>query len=534
MRITEDTRRRLKRSLWRRAAFLAVLGGVIAVIGGPVTHKFWGGGEQVDVAVCPINTCVSVSVPGSGPSVSPGGVAATVPLTITNLTNGPVYVNAVTVTFTNTWQSNRSSACTASQFQLTDPSVSGSVSTTGQATTITFPRQALGAKGSATGVWIDNLNLAMLDNGLNQEVCVGQPLTLSYSATAQYTVPTTTVLAATQNAGSDSESLTATVAPDIQPSPAGRAPGNGDGTVNFWQCSTAAASSCTTLLGSTTTWSSSGVASISLPAGNVGSYQVEAQYVPQDQTSFVPSSSPLITETLSGCVQAATGSATTIIRTGQTISGNYTIPAGSSVWLNGGTITGNVTVAAGASLAASGGTIGGNVQSNGGQVALAGTAVNGNVQGTGGGISVGPATVVKGNLQLQGGGPFCSQGTSATQGQVQIRGNLLVQSLASSTTSTVCSTVVGNNLQWQQNASPGLIGSCGANTVLGNLQVQNNSGKVTVSSNAVSGNVLVQSNTGGGTVTGNSATGNCLMQSNTPAFTGQGNSGHQNSCNGNG
>jgi hypothetical protein len=120
---------------------------------------------------------------------------------------------------------------------------------------------------------------------------------------------------------------------------------------------------------------------------------------------------------------------------------------------------------------------------------------------------------------------------------VQIRGNLQVQSLTSSTTSSVCSTNVGNNLLWQQNASPGLIGSCGGNTILGNLQVQNNSGSVTVGAaggaNATTGNIIVNGNTGGGTLTGNHSGGNCLLSGDTPGIVGSSNTTakSQNQCN---
>jgi hypothetical protein len=153
--------------------------------------------------------------------------------------------------------------------------------------------------------------------------------------------------------------------------------------------------------------------------------------------------------------------------------------------------------------------------------------VTGNVQQQNGGLSLGPATGVKGNVQATGGGPFCSQGTSGTQGQVQVKLNLTVQSLTSSTTSSVCATTVGNNLQWQQNASPGLVGSCGGNTILGNLLVQNNSGNVTIGApgagNRVSGNISVSGNTGGGTMTGNTASGNCLLSADKPGIIGTSN-----------
>jgi hypothetical protein len=510
---------------------------LIALAGGRVAHV-WGdpGVQRTDISFCPNNTCVSITGPSGTPTLYPGAPATSLPVTFNNLTSGPIYVDRVIVKFTNSWQTNGVNSCSATNFQVSDPFVAGAAtnaSTDGTTTTITFPRQTIAANGS----WIDNVNLAFLDTSSNQDVCAGQPLSLTYSTAAEYTIPTSTSFTESTNAGTDTATLTATVAPDIQPAAAGRAPGNGDGTVQFYECSGTTASSCTQSLGTASTWSSPGTASITMPAGSVGSYSIEAQFVPADSTSYLSSTSGIVTETLTGCVAAQTGGATTIIKAGSVYNGNLTIGNGSSVWLDGGTINGNITVGGTGEFAATGGVITGNVQSSGGPIAISGTAVSGNVQSTGGGLSLGPSTVVKGNTQIQGGGPFCSRGASPTQGQVQVRGNLQVQSLTSATVASVCSTTVGNNLLWQYNASPGLIGSCGANTVLGNLQVQYNSGQVTIgatgSGNATSGNTLVQSNTGGGTLTGNSSGGNCLLSGDKPGIVGSGNTakGANNQCN---
>ena len=82
-----------------------------------------------------------------------------------------------------------------------------------------------------------------------------------------------------------------------------------------------------------------------------------------------------------------------------------------------------------------------------------------------------------------------------------------------------------------------MIGSCGANTVLGNLLVQNNPGSVTVGANGngnvVSGNTNVSGNTGGGTITANSVTGNCTLSGDKPGIVGSANttSKGNNQCN---
>lgn len=524
-------------SRWFVIAGISVV--LVALAGSHAAHV-WGnaGTQRTDVTFCPDNTCVSITGPTTTPTVYPGGPVASLPVTLNNLTNGPIYVHQVTVEFTNGWQTSGSSSCSPSDFELSDQTISGATasSTADGGTTLTFPTaQTINANSS----WVDDLNLAFLDTNANQDVCQGQPLSLTYSTAAEYTVPTTTGLTVSTNAGADTVTLTATVGPDIQPAAAGRAPFTGDGSVEFLQCSVTDTSSCTTI-DTTSAWTSPGTVSYTMPAGTVGSYDYQAEFVPTpSSTDFTGSPSSIVPTTLTGCVAAQTGSATTIITGAHT--GNITVGDGQSLWLNGGTINGSVTVAGTGAFAASGGTINGNVQSSGGPIAISGATITGNVQSTNGGLSLGPATLVKGNAQIQGGGPFCSQGASPTKGQVQVRGNLQVQSLTTATIASVCSTTVGNNLLWQSDASPSLIGSCGTtpsgNTILGNLQVQNNTGHVTIgaagSGNATSGNTIVQANTGGGTLTGNSSGGNCLLSGDKPGVVGSGNTakGANNQCN---
>ena len=526
----------------RIATKWSVIAGVglvlIALVGARATHVWGGGGPQpADVTYCPNGTCVTITGPTSSPTLYPGAAATGLPVTLNNLTSGPIYVDAVTVDFTNSWQSNASSKCSQSDFQVTDSTVSGATAapTTGGGIELTFPTaQTINAYSS----WTNTLNLAFLDTNTNQDICQGQPLSMTYSATAMYTVPTMTSLAESTNPGADTATLTATVGPDIQPTAAGRPPTIGDGMVEFFQCT---GSTCTNLVGTATNWTSAGTAStasITISASTVGSYDYEAQFVPTPgSTDFTGSPSSIVPTTLTGCVGAQTTNASTTINLGTTHNGNLTVSNGTSLWLNGGTINGNVTVAGTGEFAATGGTVNGNVQSSGGPIAMSGTTVTGNVQSTNGGLALGPSTLIKGNAQIQGGGPFCSQGTSPNQGQVQVRGNLQVQSLTSSTVASVCSTTVGNNLQWQSNASPGLIGSCGSNTILGNLQVQTNSGQVTVGAsgngNVTSGNTIVQGNTGGGTLTANRSGGNCLLSGDKPGIVGTTNStkGANNQCN---
>jgi hypothetical protein len=510
----------VRRTAFKWVFLVTAVAGVIVAFGG------FALGNSAPTQLVPAGstictTCVSVAGPTTNPVLYPGAAPASIPVTFTNTTDGPIYVTQLQVGFSNAFPAD----CPASNFIVDDKTTGATTSASGPTTTIKYsPAQTIPA-GAA---WTDSAaTLAMPDTTASQNGCQGLPLSMMYTATANYTVLTTTGLTVAPNTSADSATLTATIAPDIHPVAAAHTPGPNDGTVSFLSCSdNASASSCTTVLG-TVTPNSSGVATLSVPAGAVGSYNLEAVYKPADPTNFVTSTSPIVTDTLSGCVSTQTTGASTILKAGQTYNGNYTVNNGGTLWLDGGTINGNVTVVGNGQLAATGGTVNGNVQSSGGPIAMSGTMVTGNVQQQNGGLSLGPSTVIKGNVQASGGGPFCAQGSSGSQGQVQVKLNLTIQSLTSTTTSSVCSTTVGNNLQWQSNASPGLIGSCGGNTILGNLLVQNNSGNVTIgaagSGNSTSGNVNVGGNTGGGTITKNTTTGNCQLSGDMPGIVGSAN-----------
>ncbi len=238
------------------------------------------------------------------------------------------------------------------------------------------------------------------------------------------------------------------------------------------------------------------------------------------------------------CMSISTvGSSVTTV-TG-TYSGNYVVANGTTLYLKGGTVSGNVTVGATGSFFAQGGTVGGNVQSSGGPVSLQGTTVDGNVTTQGASLALGPTTHVKGNVQVTGGATLCSSGNTQ-QGSVQIAGNLQVESLgASSNPTTICDSAVSGNFLYEDDAAPGVFGgsiACSGNSVGGNLQVQDNTGKVTIGGtgygNTVKGNIQVNNNTGGGTLTDNSAGGNCQLQSDSPGIVGSGNTaGGQNTGN---
>lgn len=477
----------------------------------------------------------SISGPTTPPVLYPGAQASALPLTITNTSSAPIYVTSLTVAFTNAFPVT----CPASNFEVNGVVLAGStpgVTIDLSSNQFTVPAEINGTPGTATYP----ATLGIIDTNTPQDGCQNLNLAMSFSGTAQYSVLTTTTLTSAQDPGNTTATLTATVAPDITPASAASTPGPSDGTVTFYQCADAACSSGTPL--TTAPLNTSGVATATVTL-STGAYQLYATFNPTDKTTFVQSTSPTISQAISLCVTTPTNGASHII-TG-TYSGNWEVTSGTSLWLNGGTINGNVTVDSGGQFGASGGTIYGNVQSSGGPVALLGTTVKGNVQSQNGALALGPLTTIGGNAQAQGGGPFCSEGNPAVGTQkampVQVRGNLQGQGLTSGSTSSVCATTVGNNLQWQSNASPSLIGSCGGNTILGNLIVQANARTLTIgasnaggitNSNATTGNIIIQSNTGGGTLTNNTAGGNCLLQSNKPGIVGTGNSAKgPNQCN---
>lgn len=498
----------------------AIAAAVIVAIGGVAALRSRGGSVAIPVDDTICTTCVGVAGPGTSPVLYPGAAPSSMPVTFTNTTDGPIYLTSLAVKFTNSFPST----CSVSNYHVGDTTPQATVEVSGATTTIKYsPAQTI----SAGATWTDDTTLSMPDTHENQGGCQKVGLSMSYTGTANYTVMTTTALSVASDPNTDTATLTATVAPDIQPASAGHTPGTGDGEVTFYYCSSnTSASSCKEAIG-TAPVGPGGVATISIPAGSVGSYNLVAVYAPSDPTSFVTSTSPIVTDTLSGCVTTQTAGAATVLKGGQTYNGNLTVNSGGSLWLDGGTINGNVTVLGSGQFAATGGTVNGNIQSSGGPTAIAGTIVTGNVSQQNGGLSLGPATNIKGNAQVSGGGPFCSQG--ASKALVQIKLNLTVQGLTSSTTASVCATNVGNNLQWQQNGSSGVIGACGGDKVLGNLLVQNNSGKVTIGAtgtgngNTVSGNINVSGNTGGGTITGNSANGNCQLTGDKPGIVGSSN-----------
>jgi hypothetical protein len=190
-----------------------------------------------------------------------------------------------------------------------------------------------------------------------------------------------------------------------------------------------------------------------------------------------------------------------------TISGNVTVPPGSTCTLTDVTVDGNVQVQQGGSLVDTASAIQGNLQAS----HAASVVVQGGTIG--------------GNLQVQ-----------QTTGMPDIGD--------ASTANDLCGATVTGNVQVGNNGAgaPFDIGAapdCASPlTVGGNLQVNNNAGAVAIgpagngAGNTVQNNIQVNNNTGGGTLTDNSADGNCQLGNDTPGIVGSGNTaaGH-NTCN---
>ncbi|HWE50640.1 MAG TPA: putative Ig domain-containing protein, partial [Bryobacteraceae bacterium] len=175
----------------------------------------------------------------------------------------------------------------------------------------------------------------------------------------------------------------------------------------------------------------------------------------------------------------------------------------SSTGCNGtytGTFNGNIRLSSGQNCEFLSGGVNGNIQLTGGNLVLSNTTITGNVQvQQGGTYSIGPGTKIQGNLQVQ------NLPASAAQNQV-------------------CGTSVKGNLDFQNNGSAVQIGgpSCAANSIGGNLTVQNNTAATAAFGNSVSGNLQDQNNTAPTQIFGNTVGKNLLCQNN-PSITGGGN-----------
>jgi Glycosyl hydrolases family 2, TIM barrel domain len=191
-----------------------------------------------------------------------------------------------------------------------------------------------------------------------------------------------------------------------------------------------------------------------------------------------------------------------------TISGNVTVPSGSTCTLTDVMVDGNIQVHSGGSLLDNGSTINGNLQTNNAAwVVVDGGYVLANVrvQETAGAPPPGDSTTAN---------DLCA---AKVTGNVSVRDN-------------------GANAPFDIGAGP----DCATPlSVGGNLQVQSNAGTLAIGpagsgqGNSVQGNIQVTNNTGGGTLQDNSAGKNCQLGNDTPGIVGSGNSAvGNNRCNG--
>jgi hypothetical protein len=185
---------------------------------------------------------------------------------------------------------------------------------------------------------------------------------------------------------------------------------------------------------------------------------------------------------------------------GTLASANYSFPT-----FNNGTLTINATGAVPPSGNAcngayQGGTFSGNITVAPNQVCeIDGGVVNGHVMSTGGIVILLKGTIVTGNVDISG----TATGSGATLSH------------------QVCGATVKGNLAIQNDGNAITVGgtNCGATAVGGNLQVQSDSGAVSITSTSVDGNLMVQGNTSTVLLSGNTVGGDMQVQNNTDAAT---------------
>lgn len=375
---------------------------------------------------------------------------------------------------------------------------------------------------------VATISLTMRDLPAAQDACATAgantvPLTYSGQGTADNVTTTTSLISSANPSGTgQAVTFTATVHPALS------LPAAPTGTVTF--------KDGTQVLGAQPLSPTTGTAALTTSALAAGPHAITASY--GGDTFYVSSSSNPLSQQVNQQIGSCTGNTAGTVITG-TVTGNYTVPAGTTVWLNGGTITGNVTVGSTGAFTATGGRVGGSVQSSGGALSIQGTGVGGAVQATGAVLGIGAGTAVSGNVQITGGTAGCLIGSSASH--LQVGGNLQIQQVTGGGSVTVCGAAISGNTQVTGNGVPVVMGGsagCPGNTVGGNLQVQTNSGRVTIGGsgssqgNAVQNQLQVSGNTGGGTLTGNAAAKNCQLSGDTPGIAGSGNTaGNQNTCN---
>ncbi len=454
---------------------------------------------------------------GSIGGMSPG-VTTSLTLTVSNPQSVPLHLQSVAASIASAIYTGTGTPAPPTCASYLTPTLPHSW------TSWTGPTTIPAASGPASpGSAVITVPLSFANSPVNQNACEHVTFNLSYSGSAYYSDPTTTVLAASPNPSNIGAPVTlhATVSPTYSGTPP-------TGSVAFTGPSGPLAGSPVSLSGGVATLTTS-----TLPAG---SSAITATFTPSATGTgggpdFLGSASTATSAVvLAGCVSAPTATATTVI-TG-TYNGSYIVGAGKSLWLNGGTITGAVVVNPGGQFAATGGRIGAGIVA-GGNSSVQGTTISGNVVSLNTALSLGYGTKVAGVVQAAFGGPVCLN-------SVTVGGNLQLTGLTSGALASICGTSAPS-VEVQNNKEPVQIGgsaTCAGNTFSGNFEVQSDSGKVTVGApgfgNHAAGSIEVENNTGGGTLAANGTSGVCLLQNDSPAIAGSANTappGHLNTCN---
>ena len=240
---------------------------------------------------------------------------------------------------------------------------------------------------------------------------------------------------------------------------------------------------------------------------------------------------------LNGNVTVSSGGA--VVMSGGTLQGQLQLTGGIAE-ITGGNMSGNVLPSAGSTFTMLGGTLTGNVQAQGSTVTLSSGHVQGNVSDDTGPITIGQATIA-GNVESTSGPITIAAGSVGgnvqNSGPIAITGGTVAGNVVNSGQSgsgsavSFCEASISGNLQVQNDTVSSTYGiniggSCGTNTIKGNLQVLSNTATgINVDLDTVGGSLTISLNTVGVygiSATGDTVTGTMTVQQNTGSGTSSG------------
>ena len=400
------------------------------------------------------NICIS-STGISGGDLRPNGVSHGLAITFQNPLNVPVTVLELDVALT-AGMTNPVGTCDATAFEVgstsfnsASPPLAKILNPTMPSTGGPVPFSVPAASSSGLGSNTYNTTMTMNNSVHNQDSCQGLTMTLSYTATNQYSAQTQTALSAKSPAvWGQPTTLTANLTPATPVTPTAGHPGvPGDGTVIFYQCSTSACSPSPSLttVGSGPVASGKASTSVTLTPSTVPTtdYFLAAYTPGSGDTDWVPSTTA--TETVFSLP----------VGYSSTISGNQsglTVGFGQTVYVTStGKVSGSATV------------------QNGGVLYISGTVTGGLTIQPGGSVYLSSGTVTGGVKATSGFNTFSMCGASSVTGGLQL----------SSGTGPV---TIGNPT------------SCRANSITGGLTLTSNAGKVIVGGNSITGGITCSGN----------------------------------------